>query len=1104
MLKIIRTNLRSLDSRELEENIIKLVESGEKCYLIVPEQDTVTREARMSRLLPPSAPLYFEVTNFTRLANSTFRALGGVSGEYCDKGKKALIMWRVLTELSAVLSMTGGRREINAGLVDGALSAVKEMQSLCISAEELAAAAADGKIKSDRRLTAKLTDLAAIYSLYKKMMSERYADTGEDAEMMVEKLAKHGSFLSDYRIFIDGFTSFTEPQYRLIGLLGARCAVTVYLPYPKEDDEAFEYTEMREAIDKLKRSARRASADVQIKVSADSQSKRCESALEISRYLWRKNINIDNITLQNPDEIRIFEAQTPFEMCDFVAADIKRRVMEGASYSDFAILARRTDDYIGILDTSLSDADIPVFISSRKDASATEAVKLIYAALAVIRGGFAREDVISYAKCGLTGILRSECDELETYVNTWRISGRRFTDGVVWNMNPAGYSTHRPVGTDEKLVRINETREKLISPLVAFGDRLNEAHTVRECAEALLSFLVGLDLEGKLMARASKLRELSETEAADENLRLWQLICKALDTLVEVSGDMPSDGDSFLGQLKILISGEDMGRIPSYTDTVTAGSLDMLRLRDKKHVYLIGVNAGELPSAPADSSYFSERDRLFLTGAGLSISPEMEGKNARELFILSRAFSYAEETLTLLYSRTNTRFKAIEPSPVIRKVEELTGGSVSPQKISALPDSVRIYSAETALRRSANTDQSADRAIRSALIATGYGDKLRISDGSITNGNMALGEDVCKSLYLGDMELTQSRLDKFNSCPLSYFCRFTVNLGEEAVAEFDAMNIGSFIHAILENFFRALDEGNIQPSSLSAEDREALTRKVAKDYIAKMGEDVSASSPSTRIKLNRLCRAAIPVVDGLCDEFSASDFKPTHFELRIKRGGAYPEPAKIHSDSDRDIFIHGVVDRVDTYKKDGKVYVRVVDYKTGKKDFSPEDMKDGENLQMFLYLKSLLETKNKKFLEQIGAEEGDEVVPAGVVYVKTAISDLRVNAPDDTLARDAVKAAQEREGMVLDNEDVIGAMGLRYTPLYSAKSPTKILDSKRKYLFTEESFESVMDTVEGAVSDIADRMASGDASASARVLKGGGTRCEYCSFKPICRQAIIK
>ena len=165
---------------------------------------------------------------------------------------------------------------------------------------------------------------------------------------------------------------------------------------------------------------------------------------------------------------------------------------------------------------------------------------------------------------------------------------------------------------------------------------------------------------------------------------------------------------------------------------------------------------------------------------------------------------------------------------------------------------------------------------------------------------------------------------------------------------------------------------------------------------------------------------------------------------------------------------------------------------------------DGENLQMFLYLKSLLETKNKKFLEQIGAEEGDEVVPAGVVYVKTAISDLRVNAPDDTLARDAVKAAQEREGMVLDNEDVIGAMGLRYTPLYSAKSPTKILDSKRKYLFTEESFESVMDTVEGAVSDIADRMASGDASASARVLKGGGTRCEYCSFKPICRQAIIK
>ena len=108
----------------------------------MPEQQTVLAESIMSEILPPSAALISEVTNFTRLANTTFRALGGLSGEYCDKAKKTLIMWRTLTELSPLLSITSGRREINAGMVDTALRAVAQVQSLDIHPGELAEMAA--------------------------------------------------------------------------------------------------------------------------------------------------------------------------------------------------------------------------------------------------------------------------------------------------------------------------------------------------------------------------------------------------------------------------------------------------------------------------------------------------------------------------------------------------------------------------------------------------------------------------------------------------------------------------------------------------------------------------------------------------------------------------------------------------------------------------------------------------------------------------------------------------------------------------------------------------------------------------------------------------
>ena len=132
MLKIVRSGFSASAREAFCKEIESLCEKGMKSCLIVPEQQTVIAESMMSERLPASSNLVFEVTNFTRLANTTFRALGGLAGEYCDPAKKALIMWKTLTELSPMLTMTSGRREINAGQVESALAAVAEMQTLAI------------------------------------------------------------------------------------------------------------------------------------------------------------------------------------------------------------------------------------------------------------------------------------------------------------------------------------------------------------------------------------------------------------------------------------------------------------------------------------------------------------------------------------------------------------------------------------------------------------------------------------------------------------------------------------------------------------------------------------------------------------------------------------------------------------------------------------------------------------------------------------------------------------------------------------------------------------------------------------------------------------
>ena len=366
MLKIVRSGFSSSAREDMLKNIKSAVVSKRKTYLIVPEQQTVIAENESAKILPEYAPLFFEVTNFTRLANSTFRALGGVSGEYCDKGKSALIMWRTLTELAPVLKMTEGQKEISAGLVESAIRALGEIQSIGISAEELYECSQSESIKRDKRLSDKLSDISKIYITYKSLLGERFSDTGDDCEMMIKKLSENEDFLRGREFFIEGFTSFMQPQSRLIAHL-AKCAhVTVYLTMPKAAKESFEYTEIRDTTEKLVSAARRLGTEIKLEESNERAQSKSEALSIVCDLLWRKNHGFDKISLQNKDELRIFEASTPFDECEFIASEIKRRVMLGDSYHDFAIISRRTEKYLGILDTALQRAGIPAFISRKK------------------------------------------------------------------------------------------------------------------------------------------------------------------------------------------------------------------------------------------------------------------------------------------------------------------------------------------------------------------------------------------------------------------------------------------------------------------------------------------------------------------------------------------------------------------------------------------------------------------------------------------------------------------------------------------------------------------------------------------------------------------
>ena len=184
----------------LEAHIRADLAAGDKVILLVPEQKTVVAERQWLSALSPAAQLSFEVSNFTRLANRTFRAVGGLCYRYASDGIRALLMWRTLKSLAPTLSEYGEHAATDIHLTDRMLSAVAQFGAYCVSPTALADAC--DRLDEGEPLKKKLADLAGIYAAYKSELSAQFDDAAEDVARAAKLIAENKHLYADTHIYL--------------------------------------------------------------------------------------------------------------------------------------------------------------------------------------------------------------------------------------------------------------------------------------------------------------------------------------------------------------------------------------------------------------------------------------------------------------------------------------------------------------------------------------------------------------------------------------------------------------------------------------------------------------------------------------------------------------------------------------------------------------------------------------------------------------------------------------------------------------------------------------------------------------------------------------
>ncbi len=1092
MLRLICGDFGTGKTTKLYNMIREQVERKKPAYLLVPEQMTVKEEESALSILPPTAPLYFEVTNFSRLANTVFRVHGGLSYRYATAGTRALLMWRTLSDLSPYLK--NGKDSPELGEVRRMLSAISELRAAAVTAEDLSSAT---RRTEAGKLHDTLADLSLIFPYYHEKLNEAYDDMLSDLDRLAALLPQSDLF-RDAEIYIDSFTSFTEQQYRVTEELLAKCDLTVSIGIAKDHAAHLSYEEVAEFRRRLIGIAERVGVPCTEQWLTENHRFGAPTRRAVAEQLFAIDVRRAN-TPPTPDgSLSVVEGRDPFEAAEYVAADILRRVRAGARFCDFAILAADATVYAGILDAALEKSGIPVFMSNKVDVSSFEIVKLIFSAYAILQNDWRQNDILSYLKCHFSGLSRADIDRFETYVTRWQIRGKRYTDPRDFEMHPGGYSDRamRP-HEEEYLATVNTVKHRLVEQLNGIAPSAGKSVTVRTHAETLIRFLEGLDAERILLADAKTAR--AEGRAGDAACleRLYGILCDSLTRLVEALGDLTMPSQSFLDLLRLLFSEVNIGRIPSSADEVTVGSASELRADGVRHIYLFGVNEGEFPATVTAGGLFSEEERAILEELGLPFHPDLYRRASRELYVFARAFSAASESVTCVYTLAGASLDAGMPARVISRILEI--GGIKPTLCANLSLQERVQSPAAALEAIPTATSEERASICRALYALpDFRARAEAASTPLIRPTERVSKRAMQDYHRGRLNLTQSRIESYVRCPFAYFCQYVLRLDEDRRARFDYANVGNFVHAVLENLFRSLADEGKRLSDLPLSDSIARLDGIVSAYISSIAHGVDFTPRLLRL-IERLKRSTAAVVTSLYEELSQSEFIPAFFELPISEGKDSPTPLDLTLEDGTRICLYGTVDRVDVYRKGDRVYLRVIDYKTGAKSFSRADIPKGEGLQMPLYLFSL--TESDAFAKTVGVPDGGALLPAGVLYLSTRAGEKHAATPSEEDIEERLREGIDRSGLLLEDEEILRAMDRelsgKFIPVKLKKDGSYHSDSA-KSLIPAEEMDTLLSEIKGAILGIADGIADGVADA-VPAKKGKTAACQNCKMKAVCR-----
>lgn len=741
---------------------------------------------------------------------------------------------------------------------------------------------------NNNQLTDKILDLSLVYDQYEQNKAG-LIDSLESFLMSAFTVAKNRE---NEKILFIGFDDFTAIEYTIIERLSINNDVYVVNYLSKSSNK---YIYNHEIIDQLKNIA--IINDIPFEIE-----NRDKHSCGIKEFLLDNLYSTNNESItQDTGVVRIFVANSLRQELEFVARDIRERIINGAEYSNFGIAIFGLEGKNNIINEIFSKYEINYYNDSDFSLNKSIFYKFLISIFKFNIEGYELTHLIDMINSPFFNIEDNKKIEITNFLIKLNFRGAKFD----WINIP---------------IELNESMEKLQEFVNLFI--IDRDFSLNEIIEKFSHAFDELGIDEKLTDLANSYVKLQDKILITKSHEMIdQLFSEILKFYPQI--DIYSLFDIFLNVANVI----KINNLPQTIDAVKIlDANECMEIFD--NLYLVNCTSECAPIVKSDCGIILDSEIGELNFSN-KLSPTIAHINRLAKLRLYNTCLQFDKTLTISYSKNG--------SEIINDICSRIKVNTKLGDINLQPIEIGNLGKNIALSEWDYIEKYCKENIKFKKLNE-KSEKFSENIEKIYENNKNLDEisENDKKVYENLKSISASSLESYFKCPFYYFASNVLKIREREDSEIQSFDVGNILHDLLFKYY-------------------TLKKNVGDIYEFCRDEIFKFIDKNDRLKLKvtspiitNLIDESVRVINGLNYIDENSLFQPEPKLLEHEFFGSTALKLK-------NIDIIGKVDRVDKSVD----MLRIIDYKSGKAQANLKELYYGNKLQLFLYA-SAMENELKK------------------------------------------------------------------------------------------------------------------------------------------------